>query len=85
MKKYTLPLHLLCKRQCLGKFFNIMRLSTLGLFVCAFATYASDMGAQTAKVKITDSCMTIGAFIEQVEKKRNICLCTTNEKWMQTR
>ena len=55
MKKYTLSLHLLCKRHCLGKFFNIMRLSTLGLFACAFATYAADMDAQTAKVNITNS------------------------------
>ena len=69
MKKYTLPLHLLCKRQCLGKFFNIMRLSTLGLFACAFATYAANMDAQTAKVNITNSRMTIGAFIEQVEQE----------------
>lgn len=30
-----------------------MRLSTLGLFACAFATYAADMDAQTAKVNIT--------------------------------
>lgn len=69
MKKYTLPIHLLRKRQCLGKFFNVMRLSTLGLFACAFASYAADMDAQTAKVNITNSRMTIGAFIEQVEKE----------------
>lgn len=69
MKKYTLPIHLLCKRLYLDKFFNIMRLSILGLFACAFATYAVDMDAQTAKVKITNSRMTIGAFIEQVEKE----------------
>lgn len=69
MKKYTLPIHLLCKRQCLDKFFNVMRLSTLGLFACAFASYAADMDAQTAKVNITNSRMTIGAFIEQVEKE----------------
>ncbi|WP_456087329.1 TonB-dependent receptor [Parabacteroides sp.] len=46
-----------------------MRLSTLGLFACAFATYAADMDAQTAKVNITNSRMTIGTFIEQVEKE----------------
>ena len=46
-----------------------MKLSTLGLFACAFATYAADMDAQTAKVNITNSRMTIGAFIEQVEKE----------------
>ena len=69
MKKYILPIHLLCKRKCCGKFFNIMKLSTLGLFACAFATYAADMDAQTAKVNITNSRMTIGAFIEQVEKE----------------
>ena len=51
------------------KFFNIMRLSTLGLFACAFATYAANMDAQTAKVNITNSRMTIGAFIEQVEQE----------------
>lgn len=46
-----------------------MRLSTLGLFACAFATYAANMDAQTAKVNITNSRMTIGAFIEQVEQE----------------
>lgn len=46
-----------------------MRLSTLGLFACAFASYAADIDAQTAKVNITNTRMTIGSFIEQVEKE----------------
>lgn len=69
MKKYTLPVRLLRKRKHLKKYFNIMKLSTLGLFACAFVTYAADLDAQTAKVNITNSHMTIGNFIEQVEEE----------------
>lgn len=46
-----------------------MRLSILGLFACVFTTYAANIDAQTANVHITNSRMTIGAFIEQVEKE----------------
>lgn len=68
MEKYTLSV-LLCQRKHFKKFFNIMRISTLFLFVCIFASYASDISSQTAKVNITNARMTIGSFIKQVEKE----------------
>ncbi|WP_302993441.1 TonB-dependent receptor [Parabacteroides goldsteinii] len=46
-----------------------MRISTLLLFVCIFASYASDLSSQTAKVNIANTRMTIGDFIKQVEKE----------------
>ncbi|WP_425883115.1 SusC/RagA family TonB-linked outer membrane protein [Parabacteroides sp. ASD2025] len=46
-----------------------MRISTLLLFVCIFASYASNASSQTAKVNITNDRMTIGTFIKKVEKE----------------
>ncbi|WP_286472389.1 TonB-dependent receptor [Parabacteroides goldsteinii] len=59
----------LYQRKHLKKFLNIMRISTLLLFVCIFASYASDLSSQTAKVNIANTRMTIGDFIKQVEKE----------------
>ena len=69
MKKNTLPVHLFCKQKHILKFFNVMKLSTLGLFACAFAAYAVDADAQAAKINVSNSRMTIGNFIEQVEEE----------------
>lgn len=41
MEKYTLSV-LLCQRKRFNKFFSIMRISTLLLFVCIFTSYASN-------------------------------------------
>ncbi|MBC5632550.1 TonB-dependent receptor [Parabacteroides hominis] len=68
MEKYTLSV-LLCQRKRLKKFFSIMRISALLLFVCIFASYASNASSQTAKVNITNERMTIGTFIKKVEKE----------------
>ena len=68
MEKYALPIFLY-QRKHLKKFLNIMRISTLLLFVCIFASYASDLSSQTAKVNIANTRMTIGDFIKQVEKE----------------
>ncbi len=68
MEKYTLSV-LLCQRKRFNKFFNVMRISTLLLFVCIFASYASNASSQTAKVNITNDRMTIGTFIKKVEKE----------------
>ena len=68
MEKYALSIFLY-QRKHLKKFLNIMRISTLLLFVCIFASYASDLSSQTAKVNIANTCMTIGDFIKQVEKE----------------
>ncbi len=68
MKKYTMSFFL-CQRKCFKKFFNIMRISTLFLFICILASYASNANSQTAKVNITNTRMTIGNFIKQVENE----------------
>ncbi|WP_286083567.1 TonB-dependent receptor, partial [Parabacteroides goldsteinii] len=67
-EKYALSIFLY-QRKHLKKFLNIMRISTLLLFVCIFASYASDLSSQTAKVNIANTRMTIGDFIKQVEKE----------------
>ena len=68
MEKYALSIFLY-QRKHLKKFLNIMRISPLLLFVCIFASYASDLSSQTAKVNIANTRMTIGDFIKQVEKE----------------
>ena len=68
MEKYALSIFLY-QRKHLKKFLNIMRISTLLLFVCIFTSYASDLSSQTAKVNIANTRMTIGDFIKQVEKE----------------
>lgn len=68
MEKYALSILLLQRKQ-FKKFLNIMRISTLFMFVCIFASYASNVNSQTAKVNITNARMTIGTFIDQVEKE----------------
>ena len=68
MEKYALSIFLY-QRKHLKKFLNIMRISTLLLFVCIFASYASDLSSQTAKVNIANTRMTIGDFTKQVEKE----------------
>lgn len=68
MEKYALSIFLY-QRKHLKKFFNIMRISILFLLVSVFVSYASNVSSQTAKVNITNARMTIGAFINQVEKE----------------
>lgn len=68
MEKYTLSVFL-CQRKRFKKFFNIMRISTLFLFVSIFASYASNVNSQTAKVNITNTRMTVETFIKQVEQE----------------
>ena len=68
MEKYALSV-LLCQRKRFKKFFNIMRISALLLFVCIFASYASNASSQTTKVNITNERMTIGSFIKMVENE----------------
>ena len=68
MEKYALSIFLF-QRKHFKKFFNVMRISILFLFVSILASYASNVNSQTAKVNITNARMTIGAFIRQVEKE----------------
>lgn len=68
MEKHALSLTLY-QRKHLKRFFNIMRIATLCMFVCIFASYASNVNSQTAKVNITNPQMTIRNFIKQVEEE----------------
>lgn len=68
MEKYALSIFLF-QRKHFKKFFNVMRISILFLFVSILASYASNVNSQTAKVNITSARMTIGTFIRQVEKE----------------
>lgn len=68
MRKYALS-GLLYRKKCFRRFFNSMRISVVMLFACAFASFASNVNSQTAKINITNTRMTIGDFIEQVEQE----------------
>lgn len=68
MRKYALS-GLLYRKKCFRRFFNSMRISVVMLFACAFASFASNANSQTAKINITNTRMTIGDFIEQVEQE----------------
>jgi TonB-linked SusC/RagA family outer membrane protein len=52
-----------------SKILNIMRISTLFLFICVFATFAGNTWSQNAIVNIREANMTIAEFIDQVENQ----------------
>ncbi len=79
MEKYAL-LGLLCQRKHLKKFFNVMRISTVLLFICFFASYASNANSQNAKVNITNNRMTIGVFIKKVEMETDYMFVYNKEE-----
>lgn len=51
------------------KILNIMRISAFLLLLCIFTSFAEETYSQNAKVNITESHMTIGEFIDQIEKQ----------------
>lgn len=53
------------------KFLNIMRISAFLLFLCVFTSFAAKTSSQNAKVNIKGNSLTIGEFIDQVEKQTN--------------
>ncbi|MDR0368612.1 MAG: STN domain-containing protein, partial [Bacteroidales bacterium] len=69
MKNYALSVYLFLQKTSNRRFFNIMRISVILLFVSFFASYASNVRSQTAKVNIVKPTQTVGSFIRQVEKE----------------
>lgn len=67
MKKEPLSNLLLFQNYRRLKFLNIMRISTIFLFLCIFSSFASKTVSQNAKVNITGNNLTISEFIDQVE------------------
>ena len=51
------------------KFLNVMKISTFLLSACAFSAFAAPTSSQNAKVNINGNGITIGEFIDQVEKQ----------------
>ena len=51
------------------KFLSIMRISAFLLLCCAFSSFAANTSSQNAKVNINGKNLTIGSFIDQVEKQ----------------
>lgn len=51
------------------KFLKVMRISAFFLFLCVFSSFAAKTSSQNAKVNINGSNLTIGEFIDQVEKQ----------------
>ena len=64
-------------------FFNVMRLSTLGLFACAFASYAADMDAPDGKIKYYKFPYDNRSLYRTSRKRNRIYVYTTNEMSMQ--
>jgi TonB-linked SusC/RagA family outer membrane protein len=69
MKNCALSVYLFLKKIHTRKFFNIIRISVLLIFICICVSYASNVSSQTAKVNIVNSTRTVGSFIRQVEKE----------------
>ena len=51
------------------KFLNVMRISAFLLFLCVFSSFAAKTSSQNARVNISGKNLTIGEFIDQVEKQ----------------
>lgn len=51
------------------KILNVMKISTFLLSACAFSAFAAPTSSQNAKVNINGNGITIGEFIDQVEKQ----------------
>ena len=51
------------------KFLSIMRISAFLLFCCVFSSFAAKTSSQNAKVNINGNSLTIGSFIDQIEKQ----------------
>lgn len=51
------------------KFLNVMRISAFLLFLCVFSSFAAKTSSQNARVNINGNSLTIGEFIDQVEKQ----------------
>lgn len=69
MEKESLSNLLLFQNYHLKKFLNIMRVSTFLLFLCVFTSFAATTRSQNAKVNIAGNNLTIGTFIDEVEKQ----------------
>ena len=69
MEKDPLSNLLLFQNYHLKKFLNVMRITSFLLFLCVFASFATNTSSQNAKVNISGSNMTVGNFIDQVEKQ----------------
>lgn len=69
MEKDPLSNLLLFQNYHLKKFLNVMRITTFFLFLCVFASFAANTSSQNAKVNISGSNMTVGNFIDQIEKQ----------------
>ena len=51
------------------KFLSIMKISAFLLFLCVFSSFAAKTSSQNAKVNINGNKLTIGSFIDQIEKQ----------------
>ena len=69
MEKDPLSNLLLFQNYHIKKFLNIMRISTFLLFLCVFTSFATTSNSQNAKVNISGNSLTVGNFIDQVEKQ----------------
>lgn len=84
MEKYALSIFLY-QRKHLKKFLNIMRISTLLLFVCIFASYASDLSSADRKSKYCKHSYDDRRLYQiRIERKLVICLFIIKGRLTQT-
>lgn len=69
MEKDPLSNLLLFQNYHLKKFLNIMRISSFLLFLSIFSSFAATSSSQNAKVNISGNSLTVGNFIDQIEKQ----------------
>lgn len=69
MEKEPLSYLLLFQNDPIKKFLNIMRISISLIFLCIFSSFAATLSSQNTKVNISGNSLTIGDFIDAVEKQ----------------
>ncbi len=79
MKRKTLLWPFITHNNSIKYFFRIMKISFFLLFVCVCQLMAVGAGAQDAKVKITESSMTIRQLISEIEAQTDYLVVFRNQ------
>ncbi len=79
MKRKTLLWPFITHNNSIKYFFRIMKISFFLLFVCVCQLMAVGAGAQEAKVKITESSMTIRQLISEIEAQTDYLVVFRNQ------
>lgn len=80
MEKDPLSNLLLFQNYHLKKFLNVMRITSFLLFLCVFASFATNTSSQNAKVNISGSNMRSEILSTRLKSRRIICLFIVKAK-----